>query len=120
MPSFIIKPKRTEDFYVLWSTIVDAPTAFGSREDLSATLGATEGRAERFDRAEEFGTSMCDPELPPNAQWFGWNDEEFIIREVGPIDGHISRNDLRTLCERLDTSADVSDLIRPFPEEATD
>lgn len=34
MGSIVIKPNRDEDLYLIWSSIVDAPTYYGSREEL--------------------------------------------------------------------------------------
>ena len=117
MPTFIVKPKRDEDFYVEWSTVVDCPTGYGSLKDLVTGYSQDSGRVERFERADEFGTSMCDPAIPRESQWFGWDDEEFIVRNIGSRDGLISRVDVRALCERLALDADVSDLLKPFPQE---
>jgi hypothetical protein len=116
VPSFIVKPDPDDDFYVEWSTVVDAPTAYGSREELTADLGPRSGSAERFDRADEFGTSMCDPLLPRDDQFFGWNDKEFTVHNVGAPTGKlIARKDIRELCERLDSDTDISHLLKPLP-----
>ena len=64
MRSFIVKPAADDDLYVVWSTIVGAPTACGSREELAKQLGPDEGAPERFNRADEYGTSMRNPTLP--------------------------------------------------------
>ena len=113
MPTFIVKPKRDEDFYVLWSTVVDAPTGYGMRAELIGPFG---GPAERFDRADEYGTSMQDPDLPRDRQWFGWHDESFLLMNCGPdapANGvwRVPRANVRDLCERLGRDADVTDLL---------
>src|SRR5436305_5552705 len=101
MPSFIVKPVAGEDFYVVWSTVVDAPTAFGSRQELEPLLRGDEGAPERFDRADQYGTSMR------GRQRFGWHDQEFMLREW-PIPNarydegiyQVPRKNVRALCER--------------------
>lgn len=123
MPSFIVKPVRDEDFYVEWSTVVDAPTAWGSRVELSRLLGPRASAPERFDRADEFGTSMQDPTLPRDRQWFGWHDEAFVLREWPIPNAHhadgiyeVPRDRVRELCERGE-DGDPTDLLifAPIP-----
>ncbi len=111
MPSFIVKPLREENYYVIWSTVVDAPTYWGTREELQATpwLEATN---ERFDRADARGTSMIDGSL------YGWDEEWFILSEcffeLPDLDkGHyrIYRDKIRAYCEREDVGEDPLDLL---------
>lgn len=120
MPSFIVKPKPDEDWYCVWSTIVDCPGHGGTREEILRNVYA-KATPERLDRADEYGTSMCDPELPRDRQWFGWHDEAFFIREVVPWseDGiyEVPRVNIRALCERLSKSEDVTDLLTFHPHE---
>lgn len=106
MPGFIVKPVAEEDFYVRWSTVVDAPTDYGTRQELEDSLGEKEGAPERFTRADELGSSMCDPALPRDQQWFGWHERSFILMEWEipdrRHDGHyeIPRENIRALCEQ--------------------
>lgn len=124
MPSFIVKPVADEDFYVTWSTIVDAPTGYGSRAELAESLGPQEGAPERFERADEFGTSMMDPALAGDRQWFGWHDKAFMLREW-PIPNarhdkgiyEVPRENLRALCERYESEADPTELLIFSPHE---
>lgn len=120
MPSYIVKASPDEDFYVMWSTIVDAPIAWGSREDL--TREARDPRdvaAERFDRADHNGTSAAWPDWPAEDQPYVWGDSEgFMLGEVGPEceDGTyiLPRANLRVFCERLETDergVDTADLL---------
>jgi hypothetical protein len=115
VPTFIVKPVQGEDFYVAWSTVVDAPTGWGSREQISrqAWVKAT---PDRLARADEYGTSMCDPDLPPDRQWFGWHDVGFLVMEVdipNPGNGSyvIPRSKIRALCERIERREDPTDLL---------
>jgi len=123
MPSYIVKPLADEDFYVVWSTVLDAPTTFGSRAELAAGLGHQEDTSERLDRADEYGTSMNDPEIPRDRQWFGWHDKAFMLREW-PIPNarhdegiyEIPRENVRALCEQ-DDGADPTPLLTFTPDE---
>jgi hypothetical protein len=120
MPSFIVKASPDEDWYCRWSTIVDAPTYWGSREELtSAAWQPEEVAAERFERADANGTSACIPGVPADEQWFGWNDGDFILMEAGPDypegeDGCwlLPRANLRAFCEGLDAERDTTPLCR--------
>lgn len=62
MPSYIVKVAPDIDLYVYWSTIVDAPTAIGSRDELAEWLRQRGYAADdqRFDRADRTGTSSVD------------------------------------------------------------
>jgi hypothetical protein len=101
MPSYIIKPKRNEDFYLRYSTIVDSPCESGTREDLIA-FGIDPAR---LDRADEFGTSAQYGSPPVG----GWEEETIHVREgvmdpTEPDDvwwGTVARADLRAFCETL-------------------
>jgi hypothetical protein len=121
MPSFIVKAKPDEDFYVYWSTIVDCPVAWGTRAELSGHLSPDEAKDERWERADKNGTSAKLPDVPDSEQWFGWNDLEFGIRECIPYrDGgwyDLPRHNLRELCERLDAEQDAIDLLVFTPDE---
>lgn len=73
MPTFIVKPERERDFYVLWSTVVDNVVGVG---DTRALLAAGEP-AERLERANANGTSAHD------AETFGWDDPQFLVTNMG-------------------------------------
>jgi len=123
VPSFIVKPIADEDFYVVWSTVVDAPTGCGSREELARDLGPAKGAPERFDRADKFGTSMKDPEIARDCQWFGWHDKAFRLAEW-PIPNarrnegiyQVPRENIRALCEQSE-DADPTELLIFTPHE---
>lgn len=124
MPSFIVKPVSTEDFYVVWSTVVDAPTGYGSRRELTALLAGIEGSPDRFDRADEFGTSMNDPAIASDRQWFGWHDKAFVLHEWPIPDARyaegiyeVPRENVRALCERYEDGGDPTELLTFTPYE---
>ena len=117
MPRLIIKPAPSDDYYVMWSTIVDAPV-FGGTKD--AFISTTLYDAESFDRADRNGTSAAWPALPDNEQPYGWSDDDFLIREVlDYVDGHyhtIKRANLREACNRLAQREPIDDLVDMHPE----
>ncbi|MFF9565781.1 hypothetical protein ACF1AJ_20700 [Leifsonia sp. NPDC014704] len=115
MPHYILKPRPERDFYIDWSTVVDRPADWGSREMLSAELDGRSAAPERFDRADETGTSSLVGEL-------GWGAEEIVVHNIegGPV--VVRRVDLEAFCGSLnyDDPAHPYDpaLARPWmPEE---
>lgn len=104
MPAYIIKPRPDEDFYLRWSTIVDAPTAWGTRAELTEALshyGSEEAAPGRFNRADRSGTSAA------GGDWYGWAHTEFAVvggfdRDGVPDDWRrliVPRDRLRDFCE---------------------
>lgn len=119
MPSYIVKDKPDEDYYVMWSSIVDAPTFAGTRAEMEAChwFGPQDVADERFERADTYGTS---------AQWgagepgqkitrvYGWDDSEGFVYQG---EGWLPRAKLRELCERLGREESVDDLLEPFEDD---
>lgn len=121
MGNIIIKPERDQDFYVGWSTIVEAPTWFGSRaeavgyvtEDHRTHGGPSDPPEERLARADRLGSSI----KPEAGYGFGyWDDEDFIYEQRGTL----PRKHLIEACRLLaaDDEAGVWDLLEPFEDEA--
>jgi hypothetical protein len=114
--TYIVKPDRDEDFYVLWSDIVEAPTAFGPRAYLE---GLRQWRhdpsPERFDRADAYGCSAMWPE--PDDPIYGFGDAEGMIYMQR---GWLRRDRLKAACERLgaDENDPITDLLEPFEDES--
>lgn len=103
MPRYIVKPRPSEDFYVIYSTVVDAPVVWGTREDMLTDEDTDESR---MNRTDTYGSST----LWPSTQnpYMGWNSQQhFQIREgIHPDylpDGawacYVDRDNLRALCE---------------------
>jgi hypothetical protein len=120
MPSYIVKCDPDQDFYVMWSSIVDAPTAWGSRTEIEAPswLEPAAIAAERFHRADEYGTSaQWGADQPGTAiiRPYAWDSDGFIYLQQGLL----PRARLRELCERLekDDQADVTDMLEPFEDD---
>lgn len=120
MPSYVIKPDRDQDFYVMWSEIVDAPTGWGTRAEFKATpwFKPDEVADERFERADQYGTSARWPGTDPNDQIYGWNDPTLIYKQQGIL----LRKHLRTAVDLLgdDENADISHLLHPFEDDDLD
>lgn len=121
MPSYVIKVDPSRDEYVYWSTVVEAPIAWGSRADLLAELvsesdpylrdDAPHHPNNRMARADEFGTSCND--LGDGLRFYSWDEADLIYQQ----DGTISRDDLWALCSRIERDEPVVDLIEPFEDD---
>ena len=115
MPTYIIKPSRDEDFYVWWSTVVDAPIGWGPRDYVPLD---NEGSPERFARADERGTSANWPDWPVEKMPFGWNVSEWRItnqddlEETGEGWWLLPRKNLREFCRRRDAGEQIADLVK--------
>lgn len=119
MPSYIIKLNKEEDLYVYWSEIVDAPHYWGTRAELSEymiRIGHADDLENRFDRAEENGTSAF-----AYAENYGWDDKGVLIYDQK---GFLYRNELKEFLGSLDEEMsqkgrhvfDVS-LLHPFEDD---
>lgn len=108
MRGYVVKPAPAEDFYVVWSDIVEAPVAFGPREYI-ASLDISDGQtiADRIGRADDKGSSALWPcrESP----YLGWGDDTLIYQQQGIL----RRHNLPELCCRLseDENASACDLL---------
>lgn len=127
MPGYIVKASPDEDFYVIWSTVVDNITFSGTRDEILAyeleTLGSMqhinpEHRPEgRIARADATGTSAMWPEENAGPdKYLGWNDETFLVSndEDDSLPGffEIKRSDLRHYAEH-----GGKDIFIPIPDE---
>ncbi|MFD6400792.1 hypothetical protein [Nocardia sp. NPDC060249] len=97
----IIKPTRDEDFYVVYSSVVDAPIRCGTRAELESTY--EHAGADRFARADEHGSSS-------KLGWDGWAEQTITVREGFRPEAYpanawcatVARADLRQFCESVD------------------
>lgn len=88
MPQYIVKPDRDVDFYVYWDTVTDAPWFWGTRAELEQeTEERYAMKPERFERADEDGTSSIDG-------FFGWDDDEFMVHNMGKEPFGVERKNL--------------------------
>jgi hypothetical protein len=122
MGHILIKPVPDRDEYVLWSTVVEAPLAWGDREEMLRELtvewrrdhGADVPPAgltapeKRLDRADKHGSSALDG-------LFRWDDDSLIYEQRGLL----ARVDLYRAAVLLgeDREAEVWDLLTPFEDE---
>ena len=107
MPTYLIKPTREDDFYMAYSTIVDAAVSWGTRHQFeNATVPYYEGRRsddvpERLARADVHGSSVLGFDA------YGFDSGPLIVRwgsagerEIGP---HlIDRVNIRRWLEDVD------------------
>jgi hypothetical protein len=112
MPSHILKPRRDEDYYVEWSSIVDASTAFGTREEMIdyGVHSRWDDPEARHRRADETSCS---------ALWYmpSWDkDEDYMLGQSG----WFPRSQMRAVVEAFIAADEnygaqtVVALLRPF------
>ena len=80
MARYIVKASPDRDAYFMWSTEVDFPVGFGTREEMLTESSVTE---ERMERADSNGTSAQWSGVPMDKQKFGWHDGEFLVASDG-------------------------------------
>jgi hypothetical protein len=132
MGRIIMKESPETDFYVEWSSVVEAPTFAGTRAEMLAHLqsesdpwlrdDAPHHPEMRLARVDETGTSsmwvahagMRDKYAEEGA----WDDNGEIYKQQG----FVPRSRLFDLTRRVmaDHDADVSDLLDPFDDAAAD
>jgi hypothetical protein len=102
MGQMIVKAARDRDLYLVWSSVVDAPIAVGTRSEMATYAG----REWRYDvdeaeavlrRVEERGSS----DRSTRAGW--WDDDALTVMEGSPADGwyRIRRDRLADYAEAL-------------------
>lgn len=124
MGHIVIKPDRNQDFYVNWSTVVEAPLDWGDRAEMLDVL-SDEWRREHGSHIPMAGISAPHPRLlradvNGSSSFLGefdWSEEQVIYMQRG----WLARKDLPRACELLEAGrADkVLGLLTPF-EEAQD
>jgi hypothetical protein len=128
MPQFIYKEAPDIDYYVAWSSIVEAPGFTGTRAEMLAHLqrdtdpylrdDAPHHPERRLERVDETGTSSRWVESEGMRDRFAeegsWEDDSYIYMQRGVL----TRAKMFELCHRLDADpdADVSDLLKPFED----
>jgi hypothetical protein len=122
MGHILIKPTRDRDEYVYWSTIVEAPIAWGDREEMLRELTAEWHRdhghdvppagltapGKRLERADTYGSSSLDG-------FYRWDDDSLIYEQRGLL----ARVDLYRAATLLGNGreSEVWDLLTPFEDE---
>lgn len=117
MPAYIVKDKPDVDFYVMWSDIVESPTFAGTRAEMEACdyFTPADVAPERFDRADQYGTSCHALLGDESLRFYRWDSNGFVFEQKG----FLPRARLRELCERLSAERDVSDLLEPFEDDVS-
>lgn len=118
MPSYILKTARDSDEYVWWSDIVEAPLAIGTRNHITNAMVRTGRKAEewacdRFERADETGTSALWPSADDPA--YGWDDGTLIAEQRGILRRELLAEYTR---RRLAGDPTVFGLLEPFEDAA--
>lgn len=135
MPTIVMKEAPDVDYYVGWSSVVDAPVFGGTRDEVLAYLNresdpwlredAPHHPEQRLRRADETGTTSlwvtkANAESP---EFAAHGHVEEGCWESGPKiyqqRGLVSRANIFVLARRLfdDESADVTDLLTPFDDD---
>jgi len=124
MGTTVMKEAPDVDYYIVWSSEVEAPLCGGTRAEMLPYLWEMDDRKpdrirgtdpshpeSRLKRADEFGTSA----LWGRPRSGGWDDPGEVYEQRG----HVSRANLFVLTRRLgeDEAADLSDLIEPFEDD---
>lgn len=113
----IIKPSPDDDFYVSWSTIVDAPLCWGTRDEVLKFELEVDERKEQFarpvwetafDRADDTGTSQ------PSG-WDGWADKDKTM--IFEQRGLLAREGLVAFLDTFDPTTGRFDLLYLTPFE---
>lgn len=92
MPTYLLKATQdtedsADDFYVGWSTVVDAPVSWGTYQEY---LNENPENAERLERARRTGTSAYSKQ---NTGAFG---DPLLV--MNPEPGILQRADLKAYC----------------------
>jgi hypothetical protein len=116
MPSYIVQPVQGEDFYVVWSEVVDGPTFAGTADELHAHM--RDRALQQFER--DHARSLVRAQAVSCSAYIGatWDDDtEFVYEGTG----WVKRSQLRALVESLDAQGAATDatltLIRPFEDD---
>lgn len=122
MRGLIIKPAKDRDEYVIWSRSVEAPLAYGTRDEIQQILtecGTPEDAdPARLDQADLHGSSALGVPvdgLPAYMEGW-WGDEEWIYEQRG----YLKRSDMYRAAQLLDEDRDpeVWDMLIPFEDKA--
>lgn len=120
MGTVIIKAAKDRDLYLEWSSVVEAPTLVGTREEILNHLNTPrpgqywatpEENEARLARADANGSSGFPP-FDDGA----WNDSTLMYQQQGLL----PRYHLATLADRIiagDGKYEVADLLTPLDDD---
>lgn len=121
MPNnFIVKIDPNLDAYVYWGRDIDAPHFGGTRAELEEHLrkcGEDAQLDERFDRADDTGTSAKPYQLEGTIYpgFYAWNEpgsDTFVTEQRGLV----RRADLLALWSHIGVGRPYPQLLMPFPD----
>jgi len=110
MGQFLLKPEKDEDFYILWSTVVDMPLAWGPKADFQENKPFEGDYPDsRFDRADKYTSSA----LFYKGSWEA-EDDRFNYGMYG----WLQRWELKLLTDKLEelSSSEEQDIVE-VPED---
>jgi hypothetical protein len=115
MGRIVMKEAPNIDFYVVWSSVVEAPVAWGSREQMMSLIG--HGSEERLARCDEIGTSSVWVQQAPwlgGPEWGAWEDGVYIFMQQGVL----TREGVFEVARRMSRDeGSFDDLLQPFDDE---
>jgi hypothetical protein len=112
----IIKCARDVDLYIEWSSIVESPTAVGTRAEMLGHLTSRQDHTSsnppeaRLRRADERGTSMLD------STGHDWDSYGAIYEQRGFLRRHTFTDFARAVLAEADESTLLS-MLEPFEDE---
>lgn len=110
MPSYVLKTSSdpAEDLYCIYSTVVDAVTGIGTRDEIRAHLASEGGHPMeingRFAHADALGSSCLIANSTGDGGyqvWYGYTDDSLTIGEGPGGKGELPRGDLSAYCRAL-------------------
>jgi hypothetical protein len=91
---------------------VDAPVGFGSQQELVATYWLDNMIPERFERADQTGSSVT------NSDRFTWPDAYWMVRECDLSEPRwLKRENLRAFCEAITDVDKLMALTDPLGDD---
>lgn len=117
MSRFMFKPQPANDFYVIWDDTVEAPTEWGTKEQLLKQVRFQEVDRE-FSDADEFGSADFGHHL-------GWEAKKIAVSTMGE-DGTrftVTRENFEQFCSSIQSLTEFdSSLTEPYedPDESWD
>lgn len=117
MPQYVVKVTPDDDLYVMWSTVVDAPAVWGTRDEIAEHLLRRDEKKpefakpeieDRMARADLYGTSSFQGD-------YGWDDDCFMYHQSG----WFPRSRLTAFLASFDpeTQSFNEDLLEPFEDD---
>lgn len=127
MGNIIIKAAKDLDLYCEWSSVVDAPTFIGTRDEVlrhltgyRSSYGQSDPAEVRVARADKTGTSAKrDPRAPGYTGPLDgeWNDTGFVVEQRGWLPRASMARFLELYAVNVDAAYEV---LEPFENDDED